>query len=199
MSIGASWIGIYAAYFWWSDDWWHPQTITRTRIGIEDMFMCISHLGIGVFGYIFIFRKSVCPVFEIKLNTIFHLLKRFSLWFSLSFGLTWIMIAFFQLNSIISTIIGMVVAVVYILIKRKDLLASMFWSGIIFSSLSLPVYIVANILFSNAIHSIWYIKNLTGIMIIGIPIEDVVWYWLLGFFLGGAYPYLTKSSYVKNI
>lgn len=199
MSLGASWIGLCATYLWWIKDWWHPITITGTRIGIEDLFMSISHLGIGVFGYMLIFRKKTDGMFSWRPIFIFHFLKRFSLWFILSFGTTFVCFYFLSIRSFESTLAGMVVAGAYLLIKRPDLLKPMVLNGILFLVAALPIYLILEKIYPlESANLIYYMDKLTGLTLLRIPIEDLAWYWFLGFFLGGAYPYLTKSKYIDN-
>jgi hypothetical protein len=197
MSIAASWIGLWAAYFWWTVDWWHPPTITGTRIGVEDLLMSISHLGIGVFGYMVFFNKKTDAMFDLKSQFLFHFLQRFALWFLLSFGTTVFFFHVLNFSSFVSTFVGMTVAAIYLLIKRLDLFMPMFWTGNLFLIIAIPIYLITNIAFPGAVQQVWYINNLTGYIFFGIPLEDYIWYWMLGFFLGGAYPYLTKSKYVN--
>lgn len=199
MSLGASWIGLCATYFWWIKDWWHPITITGTRIGIEDLFMSVSHLGIGVFGYMLIFHKKTDNKHPISSDAILHVIKRFLLWFFLSFGTTFVFFYFLSIRSFESTLAGMIVAGAYLLIKRPDLLKPMTLSGILFLAVALPIYLLLEKIYPlESASLIYYMGKLTGLIFLGIPIEDLIWYWFLGFFLGGAYPYLTKSKYIDN-
>jgi len=45
-------------YLWWTKDWWHPQTITGTRVGIEDFIASFTHLTIPSFIYKYTFGKT---------------------------------------------------------------------------------------------------------------------------------------------
>lgn len=35
-------LSLVAEYFWWTKDWWQPQTVTYTIIGIEDIILGFS-------------------------------------------------------------------------------------------------------------------------------------------------------------
>jgi hypothetical protein len=74
----------------------------------------------------------------------------------------------------------------------------MLWNAITFLLVVLPIYLVSEVLSPGAVRSIWFLGNLSGKTLLGIPLEDLIWYGLLGFFLGGAYPYLTKSKYIDD-
>ena len=58
-SLSYMWIGLACEYFIWIKDWWHPITITGTPIGIEDLIMCFTHVGIPIFIYKYVFGKDI--------------------------------------------------------------------------------------------------------------------------------------------
>ena len=47
MSVLVAAMGLISNYFWWTEDWWRPLTITATRIGIEDIVLGFSTGGIA--------------------------------------------------------------------------------------------------------------------------------------------------------
>ena len=32
-------VSVVSSYIWWTNDWWRPETITGTRVGIEDFIL----------------------------------------------------------------------------------------------------------------------------------------------------------------
>jgi hypothetical protein len=50
-------VSVLTAYFWWTHDWWHPLTITHTRVGIEDFLAGFSSGGIMATVYEVVFKK----------------------------------------------------------------------------------------------------------------------------------------------
>src|SRR6266403_2714600 len=52
-------LGMFMGYFWWTADWWHPATITGTRVGIEDFISGVGIVGITMAIYPLLFKKKI--------------------------------------------------------------------------------------------------------------------------------------------
>lgn len=59
LSIWVAIGSLITAYFWWTIDWWRPETITGTRIGLEDLLLGFSNGGIAAVIYEEVFRKRL--------------------------------------------------------------------------------------------------------------------------------------------
>lgn len=55
--VGA--VGSLITAQYWTVDWWRPQTITGTRVGIEDFILGISNAGIATVLYAELFHKRL--------------------------------------------------------------------------------------------------------------------------------------------
>ena len=51
-------LSLIAEYYWWTNDWWQPQTITNTRIGIEDMLLSFTSVGVSACLYLALTGKA---------------------------------------------------------------------------------------------------------------------------------------------
>lgn len=196
LGLGAVWIGLLAEYLWWTYDWWHPLTITGTRLGIEDIIMCFTHLGIGLFAYKALFNTESDGRFSFDYFLIYKGFLRFSRWFIISFGTTFIIFYLAHLSSFWATIVGMAVAASYVFLKRPDLSHAMILTSLITFLIGLLVYSSLIPFSQGYIQKLWDLKNLSGIFLLGVPIEDLIWYALLGLFLGGGYEYLFKFKLI---
>lgn len=197
----AFWIGLIAEYFFWTRDWWHPTTITGTRIGIEDVIMCFTHLGIPIFIYKGVFQRETQKNIFSKYELADRFINNFIIYF-ISFLVAAGLIFYFKVHSFAATFIGMVLAGSYIALKRKDLFSPMVWSGVLVMLIAIPPYRFSILICPGAIEKLWNIGQISGIMLLGIPLEDLIWYWMLGFILGGAYEYLFEFNLLpkqKNI
>jgi len=182
-------LGLFAEYFWWLKDWWHPQTLTGTKIGIEDAILSFTLPGISVLVYKYFFKKDLEKKFELTKNTFFRAARKFTPIFLISFGTTCLLFFAFQTNSVISTSAGMSVAAVWILLRRKDLISAMLWSAVLMVIVSLPAYLIFVLLSPGSIQAFWNMPQLTGYKIIGVPAEDIFWFALAGFLMGGIVEY----------
>lgn len=185
--IGALFIGLglFAEYFWWLKDWWNPQTITGTKIGIEDVILSFTLPGISVLIYKFFFGKDLDGKFELSQKTFLAATRKFLPVFLVSFGATAVLFFVFQIHSVISTSIGMLTASFIILDRRKDLFPAMLWSAFLMPLISIPAYFIFVFLSPGSVDVFWNFYQITGYKLIGIPIEDILWFALAGFLMGG--------------
>jgi len=189
--IGALFVGLglFAEYFWWLSDWWHPQTLTGTKIGIEDIILSFTLPGISVLAYKFFFKKDLDGKFDLTIENFFAAAGRYLPVFLFSFGTTATLFFVFSLHSVISTSAGMLVASFVVFIQRKDLLPAMLWSAILMPIISVPAYFVFIFLSPGSVAAFWNFSQITGYKPIGIPIEDILWFALAGFLMGGIVEY----------
>lgn len=186
-AIGALFIGLglFAEYFWWLKDWWHPQTFTGTKIGIEDVILSFTLPGISVLIYKFFFKKDLDGKFEMNQKTFLTATRKFLPVFLVSFGSTAVLFFVFHVHSVISTSIGMLIASFMIIERRKDLLPAMLWSAFLMPTISIPAYFIFVFLSPGSVDAFWNFSQITGYRLIGIPIEDILWFALAGFLMGG--------------
>jgi hypothetical protein len=183
--------GLSAEYFWWTVDWWHPKTLTETRIGIEDTILSFTLPGISVLIYKFFFKKDLNREFEFNQKTFLAALFRMIPWAIFSIGLTIILFYIFHIPSFISTNIGMLFAGLYILYFRKDLLSALLWSALLMVMISLPIYFLWQAATPGIIGEFWNMSQMTQIEIFNVSFlfEDIIWFALVGFVMGGFVEY----------
>lgn len=175
MSIIGGFVGLLTEYLWWTLDWWHPETFTGTRIGLEDFLLGFSNFGIISVFYQFAFKKKTVKVKSLKSNKgvitgliLFSLVSISTLHYV--FGLT-TYIAF-----ILTSLVWLVVYAVI----RRDLLPSALILGLITVLASTAVYFCLQFLSPGWIERTWFFNNLTGVVIAGIPLEDLLFYFFVG-------------------
>jgi hypothetical protein len=182
-------LGLFAEYFWWLNDWWHPQTITGTKIGLEDVILSFTLPGVSILLYKFFFKKDLDEKFELTEKTFLAAIWRFAPVFIASFGTTSLLFFVFHIRSTIATSAGMLIAIIFVLMHRRDLFPAMFWTAILAMVLSIPAYLVFILLSPGSVDSFWNFSQITGYRVIGIPIEDIAWIALGGLMMGGIVEY----------
>ncbi|NDK07949.1 hypothetical protein EOM39_01735 [Candidatus Gracilibacteria bacterium] len=182
--------GPISEYLWMSKDWWHPETITGTLIGIEDFIYSFVSVLIPMFIYKLVFKKDTDRDFsKTNINTK-KVFKNMVLWFLIPFILSGILFSLFHINSIISVMVGMTLSCILMISLRKDLFLPSFWTMILMLIIAIPCYLFLDFLNPTYVEKWWYMINLTGILWLGIPIEDIIWYAIYGFMAGGAYEFI---------
>lgn len=182
MSLGIGIGSLVTAHLWWTIDWWQPETITGTRIGIEDFLLGFSNGGIAAVLYEAFFRKRFARKRKLQnFNTFTICLILFFVIAFLFWGL--------NITSFWASTIAMIIAAAYLLITRRDLFINALMSGFLMALVSLPFYYVLIWLFPGFVYKTWLFQYLSGTTITGIPVEGIVFYFLFGFVIGPLYEY----------
>jgi len=192
MSILVAILGLVYEYFWWTKDWWRPQTITRTIIGIEDLLLGFTNGGIAAVLYEEVFKKRMYRYKSTNHNLGIALL------IISSFLIFTIIFYILKLNSFIATTSIQIIIGITLIFLRKDLIYDAFLTGLCLTITSVPIYLLLEYLSPNFIENTWLWSNLTGIRFMKIPIEDLIFYFLTGFSIAPLYLYW-KSKKLRKI
>lgn len=190
MSLFVALSGLIAEGLWWTVDWWHPPTITGTRVGIEDFLLGYTNGGIAAVLYETVFKKRLAKGRVSKGHLAAMVMVTFSA-MAISF---WAL----HLTSFVSTVVALLAGGGAVLWFRKDLLPDALWSGLLMMALSVPVYWFMLWLAPDMVDLVWDNAHLTGLRPVGIPIEDLVFYFLTGFAAGPFYEYL-RGEKLKDV
>lgn len=175
-------------------DWWRPLTITGTAIGIEDIIFGFSIGGIASIVYEEVFgkrlrnikKKSKNKDIKFILLNIFLLIVFFGSFFLL------------KLNSFYASLIALSLGIIIIWIQRKDLIKNSLLSGILLVIIAFPAFIFLEYFFKGAIDKFWYFQFFTKIKIIGMPLEDLIWFFLVGANIGPLWEYWQEKKLVDK-
>lgn len=178
-------IGVIAEFIY-IIDWWHPLTITNTLIGIEDFIFAFTTSGIASVIYLVFFKKKLSE--KIQSNNI-KSIRHFSTIILVLFG--WLFISFFifGLNSFYSTMIAATVPILYIWYKRKDLIIVSLYSGLLLALISFLAFLLPEMVTPGWIANTWFLENLSGIIILKAPLEDLIWFFFAGLLIGPLYEF----------
>ena len=183
MSFIIGFVSLLSCYYWWTKDWWQPHNITGTKVGIEDFIMGFTAGGIMTSAYEVIFlkryieskRKIKMPSF----HTVMLILVLLTSWFIWGIGTT----------TFIASTISMIFVSGIVFYFRKDLIVNGLWSGLLMLAISLFFYYTIIFLSPDWINQTYLFKTLSGIKITGIPIEELVFWFLAGLMWGPLYEY----------
>jgi len=168
-------------------DWWHPITLTGYVFSIEPILFGFCIGGISAVIYEEIFGKKLYKdtknILDFKKGKKIFILELIGIF--LLFGLFFI----FHLNSLLSTIIAFGTVTAIIIYHRKDLLIPSILSGALICIVASIVYSTLNIITPNWIEHFLFFNNTPKIIVGGIPIDDLIWYFSVGMMLGPLYEY----------
>jgi len=160
-------------------EYWSPSYlfgfIPGLRIGVEDLLFSFFVGGIASVLFEFIENKK-----EVKFKKL-KFVKHYHFW-PFVLGLTGIFLleSLFPSNTMFNLIYGALVTTIYVICFRKDLLTQALASGILFSILYLSFFCLFNYLYPKYIAQVYTHSNLIGISIIGVPIEELLFAFVLG-------------------
>jgi peptidoglycan/LPS O-acetylase OafA/YrhL len=188
ISLIAGILGIFAEIIY-TKDWWNPITITGGAIGVETFLFGFLISGISSVIYMVFFREKLKKTKPLKKN-----LKKALLIIILGCAIFFGGYYLFRLNSFIATLLSFGVLTIIILFKRRDLIKNSIISGLMISFLGLIIYAFLKILFPEWIDETLYFKNIPRIIVLNlIPLEDLIWFFVAGCFLGPVYEYWTEQ------
>ncbi|MDO8623621.1 MAG: lycopene cyclase domain-containing protein [archaeon] len=179
----------------YANEWWKAISLLNIKIDFpEGLIVGFSIGGIASVIYTQLFRKKV----EIKKDNnkkkkrlkLFYILSLLGILFYGSFYVL-------KLNSLFSTIIAFIVPTSIIFLKRKDLIKSSIISGFLMVIVALIAYNILEFLTSGWIQEFWYFKNVPGIILFNLPLDDIIWYFLAGMFISSLYKYWKDGKLIK--
>ncbi|MFA6300902.1 MAG: lycopene cyclase domain-containing protein [Candidatus Paceibacterota bacterium] len=182
MSIMIGIVSLLTSYYWWTIDWWRPINITGTKIGIEDFIMGFTSGGIMATIYEIVFKRGF---YRRKLHhhlggglMILFLLAQTTMFLFWGVGLT----------SFWSGMVAMLLVAVVMLFMRKDLIMNALISGILMDAISVLFYLVIIIISPQWLNQT-YLSGLGGARLVGVPIEEFVFWFMSGLVFGPFYEY----------
>jgi len=180
-------IGIVSEYVY-TVDWWKPETIFGSRIGIEDFLLGFTNGGLAS-SYLLLFFKEKQG--DVKsggwLKVMFSIL--------ITAVITAVLSLVFNFTSFYSNSIGILAAIAYIVYLRNDLFKYSVYGGLIMLIISLPIYFTLMFFYPAWIKEVWVIEKLSGNFFLGIAIEDYIWYFLVGAVISIMYPFYKGVYY----
>ena len=178
-------------------DWWAPLTITGTVVGIEDVLFGFVCGGIATVVYEEIFKKRIKIR---KVSKIRRKQENLNLFVILGLTAFLFLVPFYllNLNSFQSTIICLAIPTLIIWAKRRDLIVDSLATGIILVLVTSIVYTLLNFLTPGWISAFWYFRNVPHILLLNIPLDDFVWYFLIGAFVGPLYEYWREGRLINK-
>lgn len=183
MSCLIGFLSVVTAYYWWTQDWWHPQTITGTKVGVEDFLMGFASGGIMAVIYEVVFKKQLYkrPKQQHRSGglTVLFALAFFTSWFFWGIGLT----------SFWASAVAMICSSLLLYYLRKDLFIDSVASGVLMLLLALPFYFSIIFFVPGWINATYNFDHLSGVLVAGIPIEELIFWFLAGLVFGPFYEY----------
>ncbi len=186
-------IGILAPLWapWFFNDYWQPQY--AWFFGLEDFLY-------GFFG-----GGIVSVVYEEAYGKRFSMRKnRHHRWWVFLFAACLGSAAIFQflshigVNSIYAALYAYLFFSAFLCHFRRDLWQDAVASGLLFVAITFVFYGIFVSLYPDIIHAWWKVHNLSGVFILGAPIEELLWAFGMGMAGGPFYEFISGRRLVRR-
>jgi len=177
--------------FFYLRDYWRPELFNGWAVGIEDLLFAFTIGGIAAVIYEEFFSKKY-----LKKHLALHPKWMFVIF---PLGYAWMFLGNIVLgfNSIYISISGLLIFGIPMLFFRHDLLKNAVFSGLFMGLFMLVFYIFFIAIFNGVIQRWWLLGNISGILILGVPIEELMWGFSCGFFVGPTYEFINGLKFKK--
>ncbi len=175
-------LAIPLQFLWYSKDYWNPLKYVPVLTLVYQESIFAFFLG-GIVSVIY-------TIPNIKHNNI--KLVNFILPIIILFMSMAIFTNGLKLNSIYSNYIGFGLTALIILYIKPEFIKKSIFSGFYMTAISITGYKIMLIIYPNLINDWWLLKNISGILFLGIPIEEIIWFALFGLSFGPIYNFWTE-------
>ncbi len=174
-------------------EYWHPPSLFdlahRTGFDIESLIFSFGIGGLGIVLYDFIFKVNHEKMSGDEKH---HARHRFHLWTLLAPVIVFPLLYFFtDWNPIYSATLSMLVAALAALWCRPDLKIKIWVGGALFLLFYAVYFLSLGLLAPGYVEKVWTLSAISGIEIIGIPIEELVFAFTFGMLWSSYYEHLT--------
>lgn len=172
--------------------YWNPPSLfefaERTRFDIESLIFSFAIGGIGVVLYDAIMVRSLVPMETVARHGRRHNWHRMAL---LGPFILFVPLYFLPWNPIYAALVSLVTGAAASVLCRPDLAAKTAVSGFLFLFLYTVFMSGLRLLAPGYIESVWNLPDLSGVLIWGIPLEELLFGFAFGMYWASVYEHFT--------
>lgn len=169
--IGA--IGSFVTAYFWTIDWWRPQTITGTRMAPEDLLVGFSNAGIAAVLYLEFFRRRVYRKSQQPWHVPLLLLV------IATCGIFAVAFYAFGLKSFYACAVALCGFSASMLLFRRELFLPSLINGLLMVVISVPIYLITILLYPNFVYATYTYPLAVPFRIFTVPIQEFIFYFAL--------------------
>ncbi len=190
VSLWTSLLGLTEPLF--VPEYWSPPSLfdlaLRTGFDIESLLFAFGVGGLAAVIYERVFPVRHEPILPEKKHHPRHKYHKLAL---LSAPIIFVLLLIFtNLNPIYSTFIALVGGGLFTWYCRPDLKKKMFTSAFIFTSLYFAYFLTLIIAYPGYVEKVWNLTAISGIIILGVPFEELMFAFGLGFLGSSVYEHV---------
>ena len=173
-------------------DYWNPPTLfnlaQRTGFDIESLIFTFAIGGISTVLYQVIYRVKSEHLLAHERSINRHKIHFYILFSPLIIFL--ILATLTTLNHIYCGIFAMLIGSVSTLFCRPDLNLKIWVGGVLFFALYFIFFELLNVLYPGYVSVVWNFNNISGFLILGVPLEELLFGFTFGMFWSSIYEHL---------
>jgi hypothetical protein len=172
--------------------YWNPPSLFnlagRTGFDIESLIFSFAVGSIGAVLYLSFVRMREEKMSNIEMRSRRH---RFHLLALTSPVIAFLLLKIFtNLNPIYSASIAMFVGGVAAILCRPDLKKKILIGAILFLALYVISFLFFNIVYPRAVHKYWNLSAISGILVLDIPLEELMFAFTFGMMWSSVYEHI---------
>ena len=168
----------------------------NTGFDIESLILTFGMGGIASVLYKLLLRVNNEPTSQAERNNQKHKIHFYLLFTPV---VVFLLFAFLtNLNHIYCASIAMFAGAVASALCRPDLKKKIWIGGILFLLLYFIYFELLNVLFPGYVSDVWNFTNVSGIMILKVPLEELLFEFTFGMFWSGLYEHLFWFSVINK-
>ncbi len=173
--------------------YWNPFTIfnlaRRTGFDLESVLFSFSIGGIVFAAYELFFHVGPVEIIGAERHNGRH--RQHTLAVLSPFLLFGILIFTTRLNPIYSSAIALIAGFFATLYCRRDLWLKMIVSGGLFFGIYFFAFALFNVVFPGYVEAVWNLKAISGVRLMGVPLEEMMFGFTFGLYWSSVYEHLT--------
>ena len=181
-------------------EYWHPPSLfdlaIRTGFDIESLIFSFAIGGIGTVLYNLIFKRRYVEIPHTERKHAMHRLHIYILFVPVLVFL--VLSLFTDLNHIYCGILAMFMGGLTTLYCRPDLKGKIWVGGLLFTLLYFVYFGSILPFYPDYVELFWNLENLTHILVLGIPIEELLFAFTFGMYWSGLFEHLYWRKLIQT-
>lgn len=179
-------------------EYWNPPSLfnlaAKTGFDIESLIFTFALGGIAAVLYELFFKTK----HKIISKKIIRRHKWHLVGLILTFASFFLLYFFTNLNPIYSGIISLLIGAFLTLLCRPDLKMKMIYSGFLFLAIYFMYFLLLNLFYHDWVQDIWNLNSISGILLFGIPVEELVFAFSFGLMWSSFYEHFKWYKIISS-
>lgn len=172
-------------------EYWNPPTLfglaQRTGFDLESLIFCFGIGGVGSVLYSVLTHRNDVPVAEAEKHQPLHRHHYKAL---VSPFIAFLLLYFLPWNPIYPSITAMAVGAIATILCRPDLKTKTWIGGVLFLVYYFVFFLALEASSPGYAQQVWNLPDISGILLLGIPLEELLFAFAFGLYWSGVYEHL---------